>query len=166
MIRTERLCLQSIQTQSLDALVELLTDDTVKQFYMVPDFQNREDAVLLARRLIDMSALPNRFIFGIYLKDTLIGILNETEVTDYRIEVGYAILPRYHNRGYGTEALSGAIGFLFDRGYEEVLAGAFEENVSSIRVMQKSGMKKLDRRDEIGYRGAVHSCVYYAARKG
>lgn len=164
-IKTERLELKPISPESLDALVELLTDDAVKQTYMVPDFPDREKAEKLAQRLIILSEQENRHVAGIYYGDSLIGILNETESIDDRIEVGYALLPRYHNQGFCTEALRGAIGYFFAQGFNEVLTGAFEENIASIRVMIKSGMKKLDRRDEIGYRGRVRRCVYYSIKR-
>ena len=164
-IKTERLELKPISPESLDALVELLTDDVVKQTYMVPDFPDREEAEKLAQRLITLSDQENRHVAGICYGDSLIGILNETESLDDRIEVGYAILPRYHNQGYCTEALRGTIGYFFANGFREVMAGAFEENSASIRVMVKSGMKKLDRRDEIEYRGKVHPCVYYSIKR-
>lgn len=164
-IRTERLELRYISPEHLDVLVKLLTDDVVKQTYMVPEFSCREEAVKLVQRLIAMSEQGERYVFGIYFGEILIGILNETESVDDRIEVGYAVLPRYHNQGFGTEALRGAIGYFFDHGFREVLAGAFEENAASIRVMVKSGMKKLDCRDEIAYRGQVHGCVYYSVKR-
>lgn len=164
-IKTKRLELKPISRDSLNALVELLTDDVVKQTYMVPDFPNRWEAEKLAQRLITLSEQEGRYVAGIYYRDSLIGILNETESTDDRIEVGYAILPRYHHQGFCTEALQGAIGYFFAQGINEVLAGAFAENTASIRVMIKSGMTKLDRRDEIEYRGRVHRCVYYSIKR-
>ena len=164
-IKTERLELKPIALESLDALVELLTDDVVKQTYMVPDFSNREESEKLAQRLITLSEQEGRYVAGIYYRDSLIGILNETESVDDRIEVGYAILPRYHTQGFCTEALRGTIGYFFAQGINEVLAGAFAENTASIRVMIKSGMKKLDRRDEIEYRGRVHRCVYFSIKR-
>ena len=43
-------------------------------------------------------------------------------------------------------------------------AGAFAENLSSIRVMEKCGMQKLAKRADIEYRGKLHRCVYYAVK--
>ena len=63
---------------------------------------------------------------------------------------------------YGTEALRIAIGYCFDHGFREVMTGAFEENLASIRIMMKNGMQKLDRQDWIAYRGKTHMCVYYS----
>ena len=60
-----------------------------------------------------------------------------------------------------TRALKLAITELFSLGYREVITGAFDENGASIRVMEKAGMVKLDKIDEIDYRGKLHKCVYY-----
>ena len=162
---TERLEVKSLSTQDREAVIDLLTDDQVKKFYMLPDFSSREEAVPLFERLRQLSVGEDRLVAGIFLDGVFIGIMNEVEIKDKRIELGYALLPKFHNRGYCTEALTGAIQYLFDRGFEEVVAGAFEGNEASFRVMVKSGMQKQEYQDEIEYRGKVHRCVYYAIRK-
>ena len=162
---TKRLEIHPISDTDRDAVVQLLTDHRVNRTYMVPDFKTRDEAVRLFERLRDLSQMEGRFVAGIYLDGAFIGILNETEILDKSIELGYAILPQFHNCGYGTEVLSGAIQYLFSLGFNRVVAGAFEENKQSIRVMIKSGMQKLDQQDEIEYRGVVHRCVYYVIQK-
>ena len=163
--KTERLEVKSISNADRAAVIDLLTDGVVKQTYMLPDFQSREEAVKLFERLKDLSMREDRYVAGIYLGQEFIGILNETEVSGSNIELGYAILPEFHNHGYGTEALTGAIAYLFDHGFDEITAGAFEENQASLRIMVKSGMTRLDRQEKIEYRGKVHPCVYYSIRK-
>lgn len=163
--KTKRLEVRSLSDADREAVIDLLTDDTVKQTYMVPDFRSREDAAKLFQRLRDLSLREGRYVAGIYLDGAFIGLLNETEVSGSSIELGYAILPRFHNHGYGTEALTGAIACLFEHGFDRVVAGAFEENRASIRIMVKSGMTKQEKQDEIEYRGKVHRCVYYSVRK-
>lgn len=163
--RTQRLEVKYLSVKDREAVIDLLTDDQVKKFYMLPDFSAREEAVPLFERLMALSLGEDRLVAGIFLNDAFIGIMNEVEIKDKRIELGYALLPKFHNRGYCTEALKGAIEYLFNRGFEEVVAGAFEGNDASFRVMIKSGMEKQEYRDEIEYRGQVHRCVYYAIRK-
>ncbi len=163
--KTQRLEVRQLSDEDRNAVIDLLTDDRVKAFYMVPDFPSREDAVSLFERLKGLSLEDDRLVAGIYLDGAFIGILNETEIQDKRIELGYALLPKFHNRGYCTEVLTAAIQYLFDRGFAEIVAGAFEENVASFRVMAKSGMKKIEQQDEIEYRGKVHRCVYYSISK-
>lgn len=162
---TKRLRVEPLSEQDREAVIDLLTDDVVSRTYMVPEFARREEAEKLFHRLKELSWREDRYVAGIYLDGMCIGILNETEVSGGSIELGYAVLPRFHNCGYGTEALTGAIADLFDRGFDEIVAGAFEENEASIRVMVKSGMVPLDRQEEIAYRGEIHRCVYYSVRK-
>lgn len=162
-VKTKRLTLQPIAQTSLEELTALLMDAAVTRTYMVPDFADREDGRKLAQRIGLLSQNPERYVAGIYLGDRLIGLLNETERSGDTIEVGYAILPPYHNQGYGTEALTGAMDFLLDRGFCRVIAGAFAENAASLRVMEKCGMQRIDYTDEVSYCGKTHRCVYYQA---
>ena len=164
-VTTKDLHLGPIRQQDIPALAALFMDEVVKQTYMVPDFSDLSAAETLAKRIMALSQDPSRYVAGIFLGDRCIGLLNETERQEGSIEVGYALLPAFHNRGYCTQALKGVIDFLFSEGYSQVLAGAFETNAPSIRVMEKSGMKPLDKQDEVTYRGKTHRCVYYHAVK-
>lgn len=70
--------------------------------------------------------------------------------------------PNYWNKGYATEALKVAIKELFRIGYKTVVAGHFVENLASGKVMQKSGMVRINRQEVIEYQGVKHPCIYYA----
>ena len=142
------------------ALLELLTNDTIKLTYMLPDFPRREDAIPLARRLIQLSHDNAHFVRGMEENGTLVGFLNNVEIADGVIELGYAVHPRHWGKGYATAALKLAIEELFRKGFREVLCGAFEENPASLRCMEKAGMRRIDKVDEIDYRGKVHRCLY------
>lgn len=162
-LQTKRLELKPFTEESLENLVDLLTDDVVKQTYMLPDFPDRQAAMPLAERLKARSEGETPIVMGMYCDGQLIGMMNETERTEDKIEMGYAVLPRFHNQGYASEAMTAMIGWLFRQGFREVVAGAFEGNDASLRVMMKSGMQKLDHTDDIEYRGKVHRCIYYGA---
>lgn len=164
-VKTKRLLLKPIEKADLGSLVELLMDATVGKTYMVPDFSDKTQAEKLAERIMVLSEDPGRNVAGIFRKNQLIGLLNQTEVCGSSVEVGYAVLPQFQGQGYATEALTGAIEDFFVQGFEEVVAGAFEHNAASIRVMCKSGMTQLDRQEVISYKGKEHLCLYYAVRK-
>ena len=142
------------------ALLQLLTDDQIKQTYMLPDFARQEDALPLAHRLEERSQDENHFVRGMEANGKLVGFLNDVEVENGTIEVGYVVHPDHWGRGCATTALKLAIEELFRLGYRQVICGAFEENPASLRVMEKAGMRKLDKIDEIEYRGKVHRCLY------
>ncbi len=144
------------------ALTELLTDGQIKQTYMLPDFDRREDALPLARRLVGLSQEEGHFVRGICPEGTLVGFLNDVETEGRRIELGYVVHPRFWGRGYATAALKLAIRELFSQGWKEVTAGAFPENIASIRVMEKAGMLRMEKTEDVIYRGICRCCVYYS----
>ena len=153
--------LKAITEENRQVMLDLLTNHAVKKTYMLPDFERQEDAIPLFHRFCSLSLDEKRFVRGIFVGPELVGFLNDVEIKEHAMEVGYVIHPEYHNRGYMTVALSLAINELFEKGYEEVICGAFEGNKASLRVMQKAGMKLLERTDDIEYRGKVHRCIYY-----
>lgn len=163
--QTNRLEVRPMSIEDKEAILDLLTDEIVGRTYMIPEYSSREEAEPLALRLIELSYAQGRYVAGIYLNAIFIGLMNETEVKDNQIEMGYALLPAYHNQGYTTEAFSGAIRYLHSHGFETVLAGAFSENAASLRVMEKCGMRRCSQMDEIEYRGEVHTCVNFAVTR-
>jgi RimJ/RimL family protein N-acetyltransferase len=104
-------------------------------------------------------------VYGIFLTNRLIGIINDTEINGKQIEIGYALNPEFFSNGYMTEALSTLICHLFEEGFEEVVCGAFDHNTASVRVMEKCGMTKIAKTDDIEYRGNIHHCIYYSIRR-
>lgn len=154
--------LREILPEDRERMLDILTSRKVNKTYMLPDFLHREDAVPLFERLMHMSQGQEKFVRAIDLKGGLIGFMNQVEVQNGTIELGYVIHPEFHGKGYMTQALQLAFPELFRLGYEEVITGAFSTNAASIRVMEKCGMAKLSKTDEIEYRGITHTCVYYS----
>ena len=163
-IDTPRLRLTSMTDADADSVIDMLTHPEVIQTFMVPDFPSRQEALKLFERLKALSLAEDRFVYGIYLEDQIVGFLNDIDRNGDEIELGYVIHPQYKNRGFATEALAASIKSLFAQGFAAVKTGAFVENAASIRVMEKCGMTLLPQTEDIEYRGRVHRCVYYEAR--
>ena len=164
-IYTERLVLRSFCDNDRNDLISIVTNDCVKKTYMLPDFPTPQDAEPLFQRLKTLSVDSKRFVFAIALNDCVIGFMNDVEMKDGKIEVGYVIHPDYHNKGYATEALKALIQHLFCCGFHTVTAGYFEENIASKRVMEKAGMVKSDFEEDLEYRGQTHHCLYFEASR-
>ena len=164
-IKTARLTLGEIRECDFDALMALFKNEAVAATYMVPDLPTREDETELFDLLRNRSLQDDRFVFGIFLDGSLIGLINDCMVNYECIEMGYAIHPDYQNKGYATEAFGAVIRSILSKSYTEVIAGAFEGNAASIRVMEKCGMKPSKMTSEVDYRGKTHKCDYYSIKK-
>jgi RimJ/RimL family protein N-acetyltransferase len=56
--------------------------------------------------------------------------------------IGWCLDPAYGGRGYATEAAAELLRICFDEiGVRRVVAGAFADNIASVRVMEKIGMR-------------------------
>lgn len=164
-IFTKRLLLRPFEEADREALVRILRNKEISRTFMLPDFEEDTAAEVLFRRLLVLSHQKDHFERAICLDNKPIGFLNDVEIKGDSIELGYVIHPDYQNLGYATEALTAAIGELFQRGYSTVRAGYFTENIASARVMEKSGMHPISRVDFIAYRGKTHKCLYYEIRE-
>lgn len=160
-----RISLKQYGAKDYERLRYLLTNEKIKKTFMIPDFRSEEEVSKMIDKIINWSLDENHFERGIYLEDRLIGFINDVEIENKKIEVGYVIDPLFWNNGYGTEALQEAIMQLFQMGFLEISAGAFDENPGSFRVMEKCGMKRLNQKDSIEYGGIWHTCSYYSIKK-
>ena len=165
-MNTTEIQLRPFIPEDQERILQILTDRTVNKTYMLPDFEYKEDAIPLFHRLMELSANSSRYVRCICIESQPVGYLNDVEIKNNSIELGYVIHPDSQNRGYMTAALEQAISELLASGYDEVICGAFEKNPASIRVMEKCGMIKMEYTDLIKYRGITHCCVYYSKRNG
>ena len=162
---TQRLTVRPFLSGDKEKMLEMLYDESIKKTYMIPDFESVEAAEKLFSAFMRLSQDESRYVGAICLNDELVGFMNDTEIEGATVEMGYVISPNYQNQGFCTEAMGGAIEYLFEKGFCEVICGAFEENAASVRVMQKCGMNLLPKTDVIEYRGKKHNCIYYSKVK-
>ena len=160
-LRTPRLVLQPMEEKDFDGMHALLTNQQIAKTFLLPDYPDVAAVQKTFARYMELSANPERFVYGIFLQDAIIGFLNQVEIVDQTIELGYVIHPDHHCKGYATEALAAAMEELFKMGYTTVKTGAFEDNAASIRVMQKCGMTLTEETEIIDSRGKNHLCIFY-----
>jgi RimJ/RimL family protein N-acetyltransferase len=57
--------------------------------------------------------------------------------------LGYTFDPAYGGHGYATEAVTAMVAYAFDRlGVRRITAGCFADNLASVRVLEKVGMRR------------------------
>ena len=112
--------------------------------------------------------------YMIVLKDTnkVIGTINvftdDSRAIDAR-EIGYSISPAFQRKGYAYEALHALIDLLQNElKLELIVAGVLEENIASIRLLEKLGFKREGlRRKAVWHEGLdrpVDLIYYYRDR--
>lgn len=161
-IKTKRLEIKPYQDADQNAMTELLTNQKIKVNFMIPDFETEKEAINMFKKLQAFSYSEEHYERGIYIDNKLIGFVNDVEIGDGVIELGYVIHPKHQNKGYASEMLKAVIDELLREGFHQIVAGAFENNVASIQVMKKCGMRKIAKEEDICYRGVLHHCYYYA----
>lgn len=128
----------------------------------MPDFNTIEKAAAMFEKLKHFSYSDQHYERGIYRAGELIDFVNDVDIGDGYIEIGYVIHPIHQGMGYASEALSAVIGDLFRKGYREVRAAAFAGNAPSRRVMEKCGMRLTEKESSIIYCGRQQPRVHYA----
>ena len=161
MIKTNRLILNHLKESDQNDLINLFKDPLIGKTYMVPELHSKEEEDAIFKRIRDITLSDKHYTFGIYLKDKLIGFINDVEINSDLIEVGYFISSKEWNKGYASEALKAYIDYLFSKGFKRVEAAHFENNLASGRVMEKCGMHKIDKTVDVEYRGVTYKGIYY-----
>ena len=165
MITTKRLIIRPYSDEDQEDMAALIMNEIVKKTYMIPDFNTKEEAYTLFKKIQKFSYSDDHYEFGVYKDGQLIGWVNDVTKDTVKIELGYVIKPKYHNDGYATEVLKAVIEDLFMRGYNEVITGTFDTNKASIRVMEKCGMKRIDREEDLVYQDRLQHCIYYSIKR-
>ena len=164
-LQTQQLVLKPFEECDRQPMVEILFDKEIKKTYMLPDFTERKQAEPLFERLMASSKSDERFLYGIYFEGAPVGFVNDCEIKDDAIEIGYVITPAHQGKGFATEAVKACIEELFRMGFAHIRAGFFEGNVASCRVMEKCGMHRIELEEDIEYKGVLHHCLYYEIHK-
>jgi RimJ/RimL family protein N-acetyltransferase len=141
-LRTARLGLRRFGPDDLDAFVAYRADPDVARYQSWEAGYTRAEGEAFLRWV--MAADPDTpgewFQFAIKLEGAagLIGDCAARFGPD-AVEIGFTIAPAHQRRGYATEAVTGLLGYVRDRGYRWVVAWCDIENVGSQRVLTRTG---------------------------
>ena len=161
-IRTRRLLLRPLREEDENDVIDLLTDEKITKTYLVPRFASRAEAVPLFQKIMAYSRSDDHYIRGMEYEGRIVGFLNDVSLSEAECELGWVVRPDCWGKGICTEAVSAVLPDLCRMGVRRVIAGAFDTNPASLRVMEKCGMVPIDKTEEIPYRGETHHCVFRA----
>ena len=144
-IRTSRLLLEPVCGADLEGLHKLWTDERVRQFL----WDNQVVPIEQTREVIEGSCgLFDERGFGIWgvrqhESPELVGFTGYWYFrTPAELELLFGIASKYWGRGFATEASDSVLRHGFEvLGFNEIAASTDAENVASIRVLEKLGIR-------------------------
>jgi RimJ/RimL family protein N-acetyltransferase len=145
-LETKNLYLHSLSTEDAPALFAYRSDRSVYRFH-----NWKPTSVNDAIRFIEKSSFQDSLRhghwnqLGIYLKDTneLIGDLGIHPFEEKQTELGFTISPSFQQKGYGVEAVSRVVRYLFlENNFYRIIARTHPENKGSINLLKKLGFRQ------------------------
>lgn len=146
-LETDRLWLRKIAVSDADDMYAYSSDENVTRFLMWDPHPDPLYTDKYIRYLQERYAVGDYYDYAIVLKDTgrMIGTVGFTsfDLPNASAEIGYVVSPDYQGCGYATEAVNAIVAFGFERcALSRISAVCMKENVASLRVMEKCGLKR------------------------
>lgn len=142
-IETERLLLRPVTLEDAEGMYEYSSNEETTYFVSYNQYQSIDDAYFSIANFFMDQPLGK---YGIELKKEkkFIGTIGiHVESQKMNAEIGYILNPKYHRKGYMTEAGRALLALGFEKmELEKIYALCDSRNVASAGVMKKLGMKQ------------------------
>lgn len=144
---SKRLRLRLVNLSDLSSIHKLLSIPAVDRYNAMGIPTNKEVTAVYLNEWIDDCLMRKEFVFSISELNTndFIGLISlRIGNPKYLIAaVWYKLLPEFWSKGYATEALKSILNFGFEEiGLHRIEAGCAIDNIGSIRVLEKSGLRR------------------------
>ncbi len=145
-LETQRLALREMSPDDAEFILGLLNEPSFLRYIGDKKVRTVEDA----RQYISTGPVESyeRFGFGLYLVELkesraamgICGLIQREQLDD--VDVGFAFLPRFYSQGYAFESAAAVMDYGRETlGLERIVAITSPDNDSSIRLLEKLGMK-------------------------
>jgi len=144
---TDRLHLRKIHIDDIQSLVKYANNRKVSDHILnIPHPYQEPDAVFRIRYVNEGFKKSSRYIFAIILKETeeFIGEISlHLDDKNRMAQLAYWIGEPFWKNGFVTEAIQAILIFGFEKlDLDLIFATCDEENIASIRVLEKNGFQK------------------------
>jgi [ribosomal protein S5]-alanine N-acetyltransferase len=144
-LETERLVLHPLSEADLDALHRISNDLLVRRYLWDGEPVSIVTIEVIFAQSVREFAEKGVGLFGIRLRgeEKLLGLCGFRSLENtVEIELAYELSPECWGRGLATEASRACLHYAFEKvGLERVVAGVEPQNVASIKVIEKLGMR-------------------------
>ena len=148
-IETERLLLRMFRAEDLDAVYHLFSDADVQKYLSVDNKRTREQLKITLKNLVSRWDERGFGLWCVTEKETddIIGYCGFQYFDNLPdVEMVFAFLKKTWGNGFATEAAKACLRFWFEElTLAEIVAAASPENIASLRVLEKIGMRYLEK---------------------
>lgn len=149
-IKTERLVIRKTTKNDIDFILKIDKQEDTQKYLGGIKNKTREERLIFLEKKEQGSSLT------VYLNDVPIGFFG-IKVNLDSAELSYIFDSDYTCKGYCTEVVKEAIDISFNKlKLNKLYAYCKEENIASIKVLEKNGFKENGTKDEF---------IYYELRK-
>lgn len=143
-LETERLILETIEDNRFEDLAELLANEKVHRLF--PKILNRQESHEFLETVRKRQLEDGHSFWAVIRKEDqrflgICGLLKQYIDETAEIEVAYRINNEFWDQGYGTEAAKGCMEYAKALRLSSVISLILPQNVQSIRVAEKNGLK-------------------------
>ncbi|MGB3205642.1 MAG: GNAT family N-acetyltransferase [Crinalium sp.] len=169
-LKTQRLVLRKIKLSDAEDMFEYASDPVVAKYTTWTAHQSIEHSKRFVNKILEFYNTHQLTVWGIVdTNGKFIGTcgFGELQLIDARAELGYALSRKYWGKGYMTEAVTAVINFGFSNmPLNRIEARCEPENIASLRVLEKVGMKYEGLlRQHIYSKGTYHDLKIYSILK-
>jgi ribosomal-protein-alanine N-acetyltransferase len=139
---TERLILRKWTLDDVDSLFNLNSDPEVVKYTGNDAFKNKQEVIDLISNYEQYEKYNmGRWVVELKVTNEFLGWCGLKYVDD-EVDLGYRLLQQHWGKGYATESSVASLDYGFNRlGLKRIIGRAMKENVNSIHVLKKIGMK-------------------------
>ena len=137
-IETDNLIIRRYEIKDENDVCEYMLQRVKEEFEAYPDF-----SIDKSKREIEFRVSSDEF-YAIELKNEkkVIGDIYLGKRDFNSRELGYVLNKNYQRKGYGSEASSAVIEYMFKEGVHRIYAECAPQNTPSWKLMEKVGMKR------------------------
>ena len=145
---TERLLIRDIEPEDMESLLKIYTQEVNMKYISTGNYKWTYEQLSEKYNRCNINYIAGIGVFAVENKDSG-KIIGEAGVFDSfgktsKLELGYILNSMYWSRGYGYEICVGLIKYCFDNiGTKSVIARMYSENMASVKLSEKCGMKKI-----------------------
>jgi ribosomal-protein-alanine N-acetyltransferase len=169
---TDRLILRRITVEDRQDFFEIRSNKELMTALDKEPFQNLDELTSFLQKIDNGLDSNTDIAWAVCLKEDnkMIGHVgyHRIDFVNHRAEIGYALLPKFQNRGLGSEALQAILNIAFNQfNFHSIEADVNPANSPSIKLITKMGfIKEAHFRENYFFRNTfLDSAIYSLLKK-